>query len=97
MEIADPPSPVAAVSHGVTLTFETLVFARDETPPVRLRPSEDTLVRVVDGIVRAVIRDEPRMLGIGDELVIPAGAPHRLASAGGEARIVSGYRPAARR
>jgi quercetin dioxygenase-like cupin family protein len=97
MEIADPPSTAAAVRHGVTLTFETLVFARDAVPPARRRPTDDTLLRVIDGIVRAEIGGEERLLGIGDELIIPAGRPHRLASAGGQARIMSGFRPASRR
>ncbi len=97
MEIADPPSTPIAVSHGVTLTFETLVFTRGRQPRTRVRASDDTLLRVIDGIVLAVVGGQERLLGVGDELVIPAGVPHRLSSAGGEARVVSGFRPAARR
>jgi mannose-6-phosphate isomerase-like protein (cupin superfamily) len=38
------------------------------------------------------IEDDAHWLKTGDEMVIPAGASHRLASAGGVARLVSGLR-----
>lgn len=83
----------ATVTHGVAITFETL----GEAPmPARLRPREATLLRVIDGIVRLTLEGEERLLGIGDEVVIPAGTRHRLSSAGGEASILTGFRPAER-
>ena len=53
---------------------------------------DDTLLRVIAGIVRVTIGSEAHWLKTGDELVIPAGASHRLASAGGVARLVTGFR-----
>jgi mannose-6-phosphate isomerase-like protein (cupin superfamily) len=59
-----------------------------------MRAHEDTLLRVIAGIVRVTIGAEERLLGTGDEVMIPAGSQHSLASAGGEARLVTGLRPA---
>ena len=84
----------ASVTHGAALTFETLV--EGQASSTRLRMHDDTLLRVIGGIVRLTIDAEERLLGIGDEVVIPAGAPHSLASAGGEARFVTGVRSARR-
>ena len=79
------------VTHGAALTFETL--REGEPAPVRLRSGEDTLLRVVDGLVRLTVDGEERLLGTGDEAIVPAGARHRLASACGEARVMTGFRP----
>jgi mannose-6-phosphate isomerase-like protein (cupin superfamily) len=85
----------ASSTHGAALTFETLV--EGEAAPGRLRVGEDTLLRVVSGIVRLTVDAEERLLGTGDEAIVPAGSPHSLASAGGEARLLSGFRSAYRR
>ena len=81
----------SSVSHGAALTFETLTASSGEAP-TRLRPTYDTLLRVVAGVVHLGIGSERRLLCAGDEAIIPAGAPHRIASAGGEARFVTGFR-----
>ncbi len=78
------------VSDGAALTFESLY--EDDLTPARLRAGEDTLLRVVDGLVRLVVEGEERLLGTGDEAIVPAGARHRLASACGEARVLAGFR-----
>jgi mannose-6-phosphate isomerase-like protein (cupin superfamily) len=78
------------VAYGASLTFETL--SEGEVAPLRLRSGEDTLLRVVDGLVRVTVDGEQRLLGAGDEAIIPAGARHRLASADGEARVMAGFR-----
>jgi len=85
----------AVAVHGAALTFETLV--EGEAAPGRVDGAHDTLLRVISGIVRLTIEAEERLLGTGDEVVIPAGAAHSLASAGGEARFVTGLRSARRR
>lgn len=80
------------VTHGAALTFETL---REGDPaPARLRPEEDTLLRVLDGLVRLTVDGEERLLGTGGEAIVPAGASHRLSSAcgGGKARVMVGLR-----
>jgi hypothetical protein len=83
---ASPP-----LTAGVVLTFETLDAAE---APLRLRPADDTLVRIIDGLVRLTVEGVERVLGIGDEAIVPAGAAHRLAAIAGRARVVSGLRPA---
>ena len=84
-----PGATTSSVSYGAALTFEIL---EGERATLRLRPREDTLLRVIAGIVRLTVDTHERLLGIGDEAIIPAGAGHRIASAGGEARVVTGFR-----
>jgi mannose-6-phosphate isomerase-like protein (cupin superfamily) len=88
------PAGAAPATHGAALTFETLV--EGEAAHVRLHSAQDTLLRVIAGIVRLTVDAEERLLGTGDEAIVPAGAPHSLASASGEARILSGLRSARR-
>ena len=90
---ADQHATASAVSHGSALTFETV---READPaPLRVRPLEDTLLRVIAGIVRLTADGKERLLGAGDEARIPAGTRHRLAAAEGEARFMTGFRAAA--
>jgi quercetin dioxygenase-like cupin family protein len=82
----------AAVSHGAALTFET-VRAFDGAPaPLRVRQLEDTLLRVIDGVLRLTIDGDERLLGIGNEAIVPAGSSHRLSALAGETRLVMGFR-----
>jgi mannose-6-phosphate isomerase-like protein (cupin superfamily) len=85
------PAASSSTSHGAALTFETLTGAESR---VRVRPHEETLLRVIDGILRLTIAGEERLMGIGDEAIVPAGAPHRLTSACDQTRIVMGFRQA---
>jgi mannose-6-phosphate isomerase-like protein (cupin superfamily) len=80
----------ASAAHGAALTFETLV--EGDAAYARVRMHDDTLLRVIAGIVRVTIDAEVHRLGTGDEIVIPAGSAHTLASAGGVARLVTGLR-----
>ena len=88
MPTAQSTTPSVA-RHGAELTFETL---GEDHAPLRVNRGEDTLLRVIDGIVRLVQDGCERLLGIGDEAIVPAGAAHRLSSAGGRARVVIGFR-----
>ena len=83
-----------SVRHGAELTFETV--AHGEDAPLRLREAEDTLLRVIDGLIRLTVDGAERLLGTGDEAIVPAGASYRLACTSGEARFVTGFRPADR-
>ena len=87
---AAPTPRRASATHGAALTFETLV--EGQAAHDRLRMHDDTLLRVIAGIVRVTIEADAHWLKTGDEMVIPAGASHRLASAGGVARLVTGFR-----
>ncbi len=96
--MADPVSrPRAASSsarHGAVLTFETVEAFETRPAPVRMRPWEDTLLRVIDGTVRLTTDGEERRLEIGAEAILPAGTPHQLAGIGAAARVVIGFRTA---
>jgi quercetin dioxygenase-like cupin family protein len=82
--------------HGVALTFETFEAADAGDAPVRVRPAEDILLRVIDGLVRLTVAGDDRVLGIGDEVIVAAGTAHRLAAVAGRGRVVMGFRPAVR-
>ena len=83
--ISSRPEPS---TYGVTLTFETLT---DEAS-LRLRPDEDTLLRVIDGVISLRFDGDERLLGPAGEALVPAGFHHTMCAISGEARIVMGYR-----
>jgi quercetin dioxygenase-like cupin family protein len=89
-----PKDDVAMVIDGARLMFETLEAGAAPDAPLRVEAEHDVLVRVVAGLVCLTVGGDARLLAVGEEAVVPAGAPHRLASAGGQARLVSGLRPA---
>ena len=84
------PARRESATHGAALRFETLVDG--QAAQARLRMHDDTLLRVIAGIVRVTVDAEAHWLRTGDEIVIPAGSTHSLASAGGVARLVTGLR-----
>src|SRR4051812_10302745 len=99
MSISAYPQARGGAPAPVTLcagpAFETPPEREAGDAPFRLREHEDTLLRVIAGIVRLSVDGDERLLGIGDEALVPARSVYRLASAGGEARVVSGLRRAA--
>jgi mannose-6-phosphate isomerase-like protein (cupin superfamily) len=90
--IAPPRAASSSVRHGAALTFETIEPFETRPAPVRMRPWDDTLLRVIDGIVRLTTDGAERRLGIGEEAILPAGTPHQLAGVGSAARVVIGFR-----
>jgi mannose-6-phosphate isomerase-like protein (cupin superfamily) len=87
-------APASTTTEGVRLVFETVAPVGDARAPLRINPDEATLLRVIDGLVSLTVADEQRVLGIGDEAIVPAGRPHRIASIAGDARLVMGFRSA---
>ena len=92
MLCTDAPSQSRVSTYGTALTFETVEPFESRPAPVRIRPWEDTLLRVLDGELRLTTDGEERRMGIGEEAILPAGTPHQLAGVYGDARIVVGYR-----
>jgi mannose-6-phosphate isomerase-like protein (cupin superfamily) len=90
-------STPAAVSHGAILHFETAGPVDATAAGLRIRPDEDTLLRVIHGTLRLTIGNVEHLLSAGGEAIIRAGHAHRLAGVGGEARYVMGFRAAATR
>jgi mannose-6-phosphate isomerase-like protein (cupin superfamily) len=86
------PAAHASATHGVALTFETIGEFAERPAPVRMRAWEDTLLRVVDGVLRLTTDGDERRLTIGEEAILPAGTPHQLAGVDGRARVVIGFR-----
>jgi mannose-6-phosphate isomerase-like protein (cupin superfamily) len=88
-------TPAANVTtEGARLVFETIAPVGDAPAPLRINPDELTLLRVIDGLVSLTVESEQRVLGIGDEAIVPAGHPHRIASLAGDARLVMGFHSA---
>ena len=83
-------STPAAAAHGAQLIFETLTAE----VTLRLRPHEDTLLRVIDGVAELRFDGEEHLLSPGGEAIVPAGFHHTMCAVTGEARIVMGYRRA---
>ncbi len=79
----------SSVTHGTELIFETLVGGEAR---LRIHQREDVLLRVVAGPVRLTVDAVERVLETGDEAIVPAGRPHRIASAARDARILTGLR-----
>jgi quercetin dioxygenase-like cupin family protein len=92
--VVPPRAASASVRHGVALTFETIEAFETRPAPVRMRPWEDTLLRVIDGTVRLTTDGDERRMGLGEEAILPAGTPHQLAGVGTAARVVIGFRTA---
>jgi hypothetical protein len=86
------PSPV---TYGTTIWFETVGPSEGPGATLRIRPDEDTLVRVIHGTLRLTIDNVERLLVAGGEAIVRAGRPHRVSGVGGEARFMMGFRPAA--
>jgi mannose-6-phosphate isomerase-like protein (cupin superfamily) len=87
------PAP-AGVGLGATLYFETVGAAGDGAGALRIRPDEDTLLRVISGTLRLTVGNVEHLLGPGGEAIVRAGHAHRMTGVGGEARSVMGFRPA---
>jgi mannose-6-phosphate isomerase-like protein (cupin superfamily) len=92
-----PPTAPASVTYGATLHFETVGPSDGAGAPLRIRPDEDTLLRVISGTLRLTIGSVERLLATGGEAIVRAGHAHRVSGVGGEARYVMGLRPTPRR
>ncbi len=92
MLCTDASTQPRVATYGAALTFETIEAFESRPAPVRLRPWEDTLLRVLDGVVRLTTDGEERRMGIGEEAILPAGTPHQLAGVHSPAKVVIGYR-----
>jgi mannose-6-phosphate isomerase-like protein (cupin superfamily) len=92
MLCTDAPTQPRVATYGAALTFETVEAFEDRPAPVRMRPWEDTLLRVLDGILRLTTDGEECRMSLGDEAILPAGTPYQLAGVDGPAKVVLGYR-----
>ena len=84
-----PRSAAAVVTHGSELTFETL----GPTPgAIRMHREHTALVRVIAGELVLLVGAWERILGLGEEAIVPEGMPHRLSAKDDEVRVVIGFR-----
>ena len=86
---ASPRSAAAVVTHGSELTFETLGPAPGA---IRMHREHTTLVRVIAGELVLLVGAWERILGPGEEAIVPEGMPHQLSAKTGEVRVVMGFR-----
>jgi mannose-6-phosphate isomerase-like protein (cupin superfamily) len=85
----------AAETGGDLLRFDLVLTRVGGSPPphVHLRQSEKFSVR--SGAMRVMIGGQERLLGAGEEALVPAGTPHRWWNAGpGDALVSVEMRPA---
>ena len=92
MLCTDAPSQSRVSTFGTSLSFETVEAFESRPAPVRLRPWEATLLRVLDGVLRLTTDGEERRMGVGEEAILPAGTPYQLAGIASPAKVVLGYR-----
>ena len=92
MLCTDAPSQSRVSTFGTSLSFETVEAFESRPAPVRMRPWEDTLLRVLDGVLRLTTDGEERRMSIGEEAILPAGTPYQLAGVVSPAKVVIGYR-----
>ena len=92
MLCTDAPSQSRVSTFGTSLSFETVEAFESRPAPVRMRPWEHTLLRVLDGVLRLTTDGEERRMSIGEEALLPAGTPYQLAGVESPAKIVLGYR-----
>ena len=88
--VTDGPVRHGPVISGTTLVFEDIPAG---TAPLRVRPLEDSLLRVIGGLIRLTGDDFEQVLGPGEEAIVPAGVCYRLSSESGVSRTVTGFRP----
>ena len=79
----------SSVTYGSALVFEDISSG---PAPLRVRPHEDSLLRVIGGLIRLSTDDFERLLGPGGEAIVPAGSCYRLSSLSGSSRTVIGFR-----
>jgi hypothetical protein len=92
MLCTDAPSQPRVSTFGASLSFETVETFESRPAPVRLRPWEHTLLRVLDGVLRLTTDGEERRMSIGEEAILPAGTPYQLAGVDSAVKVVVGYR-----
>jgi quercetin dioxygenase-like cupin family protein len=92
MLCTDAPSQPRVSTFGASLSFETVEAFESRPAPVRMRPWEATLLRVLDGVLRLTTDGEERRMSIGEEAILPAGTPYQLAGVESPAKVVIGYR-----
>src|SRR4051794_39927381 len=91
LSAAAPRTRRRVATDGAALTFETLAAYDGVMPPLRIRPDEATLLRVVSGSARLAVDGQERTLGPGGEAGVPAGHAPRPPGAGGEAVVPAGH------
>ncbi len=77
------------VSHGAALVFEDIPSG---DAPLRMRPDEDSLLRVIRGLIRLTTDERELLLAPGEEAIIPAGTGYRLAGVADTGRTLTGFR-----
>jgi mannose-6-phosphate isomerase-like protein (cupin superfamily) len=87
----------AADSGGECLTLESVWSRPIRKPPLHYHPGQEEHFRVIEGELAVTLGASARILGTGEELVIPAGEPHEMSPVDpGPVRALWETRPALR-
>jgi quercetin dioxygenase-like cupin family protein len=77
------------------LEMEAAYEGTGPLPPAHHHPSQDERFTVLEGRVRTIIADEPRIYEMGESFDVPAGTAHQMGGEG-PARLRWEVRPALR-
>lgn len=86
-----------ADSDGALMRVETTNPPSLDAEPLHVHPRQETRARMLSGTLCFLVDGEERRIGPGEELVIPAGVPHRFSNDGVEDAVaIQEARPALR-
>lgn len=86
-----------ARANGDVLRIETVIPPSGVPEPVHVHPRQESATQVLSGELLFVVDGVQHRLGPGDELKIPAGAPHNFVNDGDvDAVAMQEFRPALR-
>lgn len=84
-------------TKGQLLRIESFNPPGEDPEPEHVHPRQASSTEVISGRLRFTVDGEDSLLGPGDEIAIPAGAPHRFAVEGDEGVLaIAEFRPALR-
>jgi quercetin dioxygenase-like cupin family protein len=103
-EIANPRTgqrmlflKTAGETGGALLSMQTTNPPTGEFEPVHVHPLQESSAKVLSGRLHFVMRGKSRIVGPGEAVTIPAGAPHHFCNDGGEDAVaIQEFRPALR-
>ncbi len=87
----------AADTDGALLQIESLNPPTGVAEPEHVHPRQESRATLITGTLRFFVNGQPRQLGAGETITIPAGTPHHFVNEGDQDAIsVQEFRPALR-
>jgi mannose-6-phosphate isomerase-like protein (cupin superfamily) len=84
----------AADTGGDLIQFDLVLTKVGGSPPAHVHPHQSERFSVRSGTIRVMIGEQERLLGAGEQALVPAGTPHRWWNDGpGDALVSVEMRP----